>query len=833
MTLIRIILLLFVASTAWAGSCPTTITSGTTFPCALDSAATYTLSENISCTGSCLFVTTSGVTLDGNSKTMTFGTDNNPGISDPVFETWTDASTLTNWTLVSGSVARVASTWPEKTYDAELSATGSIKSGNVTINAGQTYVYYAIIKGSSSDSYTVGIYRTSDDAELAATTITTPYIENGYGISNGTIHTQDQNYKPSTNTQVYLKITGIGSTATKRIAMADIKPSNHYGIASHNYQSGAFPDNTDATLYGAPTNNLLIKDLTITQGSGQAVKSAAIYLRGNGQTGTIQNVTISMTGRNTASLWIEPVGNIVVDTVSTTTTSNANLNRQSAPSDINLTVSTTASGTVEVKNSTFLNYPGQGIGIGGDGGAIASMPMLTNVHNNTIRNKEFVTNGYAIGVWNIANVDIYSNTIQPYRGRGIITDTSGYGAYTKNLTIRYNDIKDIYELPLMEFGADGLEAAGIRIRNWGDNAMQNVVIHSNNIEASADANGVHACYGINVNAYHADDQITIRDNTITVSATGTDRYGVGIAMQVADMAGSSYPLLIYNNTIAAGAQSYGLMLGGADTDTLLFRKARIYNNAISASYHPFYLSSAHTISDVDIYCNTITNSGTAYYPFYMAGTISDFRVSYNSITSSNSGGYEAYAASAYADAVFCETGTIDVNGGGSVGSASAPCQDGSANCYASAGTTYTGEYGSGYVPTSATYTHGALNVLPSTTTDLSTTFGSSDVTAVASSDDSRVTTTGTGTAYVIQQFKSNVGSAASVNIRWEGQTKVAASASTVYLQCYNKNTSTWDTMTSNSTASANTDFVMTYGLSNLTNYADGGVLTCRVYQKGN
>ena len=84
---------------------------------------------------------------------------------------------------------------------------------------------------------------------------------------------------------------------------------------------------------------------------------------------------------------------------------------------------------------------------------------------------------------------------------------------------------------------------------------------------------------------------------------------------------------------------------------------------------------------------------------------------------------------------------------------------------------------------------------------------------------------------MIHQFKDYAGESSSCTLEWEGQTSLVPSLSTVYLQIYNRNTTTWDTVDSDNFSNANTDFILTADIANLTNYKDGGnVISCRVYQ---
>jgi len=84
---------------------------------------------------------------------------------------------------------------------------------------------------------------------------------------------------------------------------------------------------------------------------------------------------------------------------------------------------------------------------------------------------------------------------------------------------------------------------------------------------------------------------------------------------------------------------------------------------------------------------------------------------------------------------------------------------------------------------------------------------------------------------MIHQYKDFVGAENSIRLECELKTAVAPAVSTVYLQIYNRNTTTWDTVDSNNTAPINTDFVLTGFVADLTNYKDGSnVISCRVYQ---
>lgn len=119
--------------------------------------------------------------------------------------------------------------------------------------------------------------------------------------------------------------------------------------------------------------------------------------------------------------------------------------------------------------------------------------------------------------------------------------------------------------------------------------------------------------------------------------------------------------------------------------------------------------------------------------------------------------------------------------------------------------------------------------LPTTDSDLSTLYTEDEEDDVAERDNVRVGQIGSNT-YMLHQFKKFVGSNSECKVEWEGRSTLAASSSPIYLQIYN-HTSGWETIDSNSTVAANTDFEMEKNIPSLTNYKDSqNVVACRVHQ---
>lgn len=135
-------------------------------------------------------------------------------------------------------------------------------------------------------------------------------------------------------------------------------------------------------------------------------------------------------------------------------------------------------------------------------------------------------------------------------------------------------------------------------------------------------------------------------------------------------------------------------------------------------------------------------------------------------------------------------------------------------------------------PLNKNYSSEDAAALPAADANLDNLFTSSEYSDVATTDDVFSTQSATD-EYSIFLFK-NKGNSSSDNIvvTWIGQSSIAPSTSTIYLQIYNRNSATWETLASNSTTSANTTFSLSgTKTSSLSNYYDGSNwVSCRVYQ---
>lgn len=122
--------------------------------------------------------------------------------------------------------------------------------------------------------------------------------------------------------------------------------------------------------------------------------------------------------------------------------------------------------------------------------------------------------------------------------------------------------------------------------------------------------------------------------------------------------------------------------------------------------------------------------------------------------------------------------------------------------------------------------------MPADDTNLENSFSEADYATVAADDGDRLSQTATG-EHAIFQFKNKNTAQEAFKVTWNGQSDLAPSVSTVYLQIYNRTTTAWETLASNNSAAADTDFTMTgIKTASLDDYYDANEwVSCRVYQE--
>lgn len=465
-------------------------------------------------------------------------------------------------------------------------------------------------------------------------------------------------------------------------------PVDHYGIVSWGYQNTTlFPDLPGLTWGTA--DNVTVKNGTITQGNGKASYSSALYTPGV----TVSGVTINVSGPNSGGIY--DFKSILNTTINSSVT--RVFNRMYGTKAAGLIKAKGYTDAITVDGVTVNNFPQYGALFYNcpttydNGGSV-------EVKNSTFKNKGVVTEPYAMAFSGPKNISVHDNIFNPdgNSGRGILIDAVGcIDPQVEGVTgsIYNNQFLNIYEDGNFEYDASGLEAVGIRIRNWGGNYEGHKLnIYGNTFNYTNKSNGSHASYGININALSPYDELDIYNNNITVNADPSSQWSAGIGLQgVGNTAATRHK--IRNNTIVSNSYAIGVDGNDGANSTNVGIYSNILTAGVSAVRFGMYIYTG-TDSDIDIYCNQITNNGASGYPFYLNGTLSDVLVDHNQITNSNSGGYEVWVdENESTDIFFYGNGQIDVTGGGSVGVAGFAA-NGSDGCYSTAGADFT------YVPPS-------------------------------------------------------------------------------------------------------------------------------------
>lgn len=134
------------------------------------------------------------------------------------------------------------------------------------------------------------------------------------------------------------------------------------------------------------------------------------------------------------------------------------------------------------------------------------------------------------------------------------------------------------------------------------------------------------------------------------------------------------------------------------------------------------------------------------------------------------------------------------------------------------------------------YSKQYVGSLPSGSDNLSSIYSAGDISDVENNDSVYVRQEATQAGYIVHQYKDynvNNDNSSPIFTSWNGKATVAPSTSTFYLQVYNVNSTTWETVDSNSVAGANVDFTLTAQITeNTENYYDANyVTTFRLYQQ--
>jgi hypothetical protein len=130
------------------------------------------------------------------------------------------------------------------------------------------------------------------------------------------------------------------------------------------------------------------------------------------------------------------------------------------------------------------------------------------------------------------------------------------------------------------------------------------------------------------------------------------------------------------------------------------------------------------------------------------------------------------------------------------------------------------------------YSKGNAVSLPTGDTNLETIFNQTEYDNVVSENATRSDQAVNEYGLFLFKDQKGAGDTNTISIEWNGQSAIAPSSSTVYLQIYNRNSTTWETLDSESGEAADTDFTLSGTVGGIiSNYLDANnFIACRVYQ---
>lgn len=135
-------------------------------------------------------------------------------------------------------------------------------------------------------------------------------------------------------------------------------------------------------------------------------------------------------------------------------------------------------------------------------------------------------------------------------------------------------------------------------------------------------------------------------------------------------------------------------------------------------------------------------------------------------------------------------------------------------------------------PVTKNYSRGDVAALPTSDVPLENLFTTSEYTGVATDNDVYVSQTATN-EYTVIKFKNKAANSSDeIHVSWRGKSSLAPSSSAVVLQIYNRSGGSWETLTSDNSSPADTEFTLTASkTTNLNQYYDGNNwVSFRVYQ---
>jgi hypothetical protein len=171
-------------------------------------------------------------------------------------------------------------------------------------------------------------------------------------------------------------------------------------------------------------------------------------------------------------------------------------------------------GTADVENNTVAGNPAWGILYAAGTPNVGPLTIKDNVFHA----RASVADPYAIAIDGANDFEVAGNQVgspsAPSKGRGMLVDS--YGAIGTTNGKIHDNYFNVYEQPILEYGANGIEATAFRVRNDNYNLVQEQfkrnLIYNNRFIAHTDPDGTDVAIAVRLTLTFAGGQNSNADN---------------------------------------------------------------------------------------------------------------------------------------------------------------------------------------------------------------------------------------------------------------------------------------------------------------------------------
>lgn len=438
--------------------------------------ATYSLKQDIVSTGVPFVVGNTGIVLDGEGHTVTYGNSEPLAVENGGFEEGLNGYDLTRCSKAFIAPARRGMWGANMLSVPDFNEVQTIVTNPIAIPAiGKEYAATVTPKGSQGTICRLFVIDTVTNAVLA--------WDNADSVSSG--FGAVALFSPTTKNPVKLQIDLI--PPTDKIAKVDldyvtITSSRNYGIIASKTTTN-LPAHLKTAAIGAALRkggNITVKNLKLVQGKSKNYGGSAINCQATKGV-TLENVTTEVNGMDTLNVDNTFGGDIrIVNCLFNSTIDNIS-NRKRVFGMVNCTSCTN---NIAILNNTLLNCPQSGVVVANN------TEGTVLVDGNIIKPNGIISNAYGIMTSGVTSFTIANNTITAECGRGISLDSWDSANSINGLIV--NNTIDVRVKPNLEYDEKFMVAAAMRWRTY-QGSHKNVRIHGNKfISRTTDGEGLNA-----------------------------------------------------------------------------------------------------------------------------------------------------------------------------------------------------------------------------------------------------------------------------------------------------------------------------------------------------